>query len=78
MGFDVQCIPMLREAFASSRMPLASFAFEEIAVASNEPTWEGALARIDHRSSLSFKPHFGWEGHIELPGGTSGSGGEDR
>jgi uncharacterized protein (DUF362 family) len=69
MGFDVQKIPMLREAFADSRMPLASFTYGDIAVASNEPAWEGALARIDPGSCLDFRPHFGWEGHIELPRG---------
>lgn len=53
MGFDWKKIPMIREAFAPSDLPLVSFGPESIEVAP-------ALGE-----RFRFRPHFGWAGHIE-------------
>jgi uncharacterized protein (DUF362 family) len=53
MGFDWKKIPMIREAFVPSDLPLASFRPEAIEIAP-------ALG-----DRFRFRPHFGWAEHIE-------------
>ncbi len=53
MGFDWRRLPMIREGFAEGELPLAPFKQEEVV----------ALPGLGPRSS--FRPHFGWLGHIE-------------
>jgi len=53
MGFDWTKIPMIREAFRPSALPLATFGPESVEVVPEL----GAPFR--------FRPHFGWVGHIE-------------
>jgi len=64
MGFDHGCLPLLRGAFLLHSLPLVKFTVDEVICRSdhlplNRPLaeWEGI--------SLNFRPHFGWEGHIE-------------
>lgn len=54
MGFDWRKIPMIREAFADSELPLVQFSPDDIQLLPG-------LGR-----SLGFRPHFGWVGHIEV------------
>lgn len=64
MGLDPRRIPLLRNAFAPHRYPLAAFAPEEIVVdseAGSEPAAEFAM-----REGLAFQPPAGWVGHCEL------------
>jgi uncharacterized protein (DUF362 family) len=68
MGFDPQKIPMLREAFASSPLPLAGFAYDDIQVVSGHPGWNRKLRDVRPEDCFSFRPHFGWKGHIEWDG----------
>jgi uncharacterized protein (DUF362 family) len=65
MGFDVERIPIVREAFRARGWPLTEVAFGEIATASNEPAWNGRLVDLPHDSLLQFQPHFGWTGQVE-------------
>lgn len=65
MGFDPGKIRMLTGAFASARRPIASFAHDEIRVASNAPRWNKPLQSWTLRDVLRFRPHFGWVGAIE-------------
>jgi uncharacterized protein (DUF362 family) len=65
MGFDVQKIPIVREAFRSRGWPLTSVELSEISTASNEPHWNRRLGELPTDSLLQFRPHFGWLGKIE-------------
>ena len=63
MGFDVQRIRMLKNAFAMRELNFAPFNLEDIEVVSNKPAWNGRLATMEE--TFAFKPHFGWTGAIE-------------
>lgn len=68
MGFDYERIPLLREAFATTGLPITDLRYDAIALRSNEPLWNGRLVDLPSDVTLRFKPHFGWRGRIELPG----------
>ena len=53
MGFDWKKIPMIREAYVPSRLPIVDHGPDEIEV----------LPELG--VAFHFKPHFGWVGHIE-------------
>lgn len=66
MGFDYRCLPMLREAVGNERLlPLAKFGYDEVLCRSSEARYDGLLSQWDG-SLLSFKPHFGWRGRVEM------------
>lgn len=65
MGFDPMRIPMLRESFAPSDLPLASFSYDDITIRSNLPEWVGPLANLKDHDTYHFQAHFGWQGAIE-------------
>jgi uncharacterized protein (DUF362 family) len=66
MGFDPARLPVIREAFRPSPLPLARFALDDVQLLSNRPGWNGKVVGLDSRQALVFKPHPGWEGHVEL------------
>ncbi len=63
MGFDYKKVPMLRESWNLSKHRIAQNNFENIMVASNDPTLDGR--RIDEVFKYKFLPHRNWKGHIE-------------
>lgn len=63
MGFDPDKLPIVRQAFACRRFPLAEHPWRSIVVRSNHPAWDRPLTGIDE--TFHFQPHFGWIGHIE-------------
>ena len=66
MGFDVQKIPLIKNAFkgGKNRHPLFNGTIEEIAVQSDgEALTFEAFHGLDHKR---FKPHPQWAGHVEL------------
>lgn len=65
MGFDWRKIPMIREAFDLSTLPITQLNPEDIQIAGDVPEWCGPLEAMDGRKFLTFRPHFGWAGHIE-------------
>jgi len=69
MGFDWHKIPMIREAFNESAFPIAKGQPTDIEVCSEVSEWNGRLSEIEDRDFFSFKPHFGWAGHIEYDRG---------
>jgi uncharacterized protein (DUF362 family) len=73
MGFDPQRLALLREAFAPSELPLATFSYEDIRITSNREGWHGSIADIRPESCFAFRPHFGWKGAIEWRGAPSPS-----
>jgi uncharacterized protein (DUF362 family) len=66
MGFDIERIPIVREAFRARDYPIADWGWSDISVRSDQPQWDGPLRRIPLEATLRFEPHFGWKGHIEL------------
>lgn len=46
--------------------PLVNFVYEDIGVISNENKFNGNLVELKREDMFTFKPHFGWKGHIEL------------
>jgi uncharacterized protein (DUF362 family) len=63
MGFDWRRIKMLAGAFQCKHLPLVDFSYEDIAVTSNVPEWNGPLET--RQFPFKFRPHFGWVGAIE-------------
>lgn len=74
MGLDWERIPSLRNAFAVNRYRLCDFAYDQIVVDSSERAFAGPLALMPVEGTLGFRPHFGWIGHLELPGAPSRNG----
>ena len=67
MGFDPMRLSLLREAFQPSDLPLTTAAYEGIKLVGNRPSWTGRLADVPWSETLHFRPHFGWQGHMEGP-----------
>jgi uncharacterized protein (DUF362 family) len=65
MGLDPERIPVIREAYARRPLPIAAGSWREIVVESNHEAWSRPLSRIARQDSMSFRPHFGWVGHVE-------------
>jgi uncharacterized protein (DUF362 family) len=67
MGFDYRKLPLLRRGLANHALPLATFASEEAACPGDGGVRQGLLAAAAG-PHLRFRPHFGWQGHLELDG----------
>lgn len=66
LGFDVEAIPLVRNAFHCRGFSLADGDWSDVRCASNEPGWEGRLGEIARQGpSLDARAHFGWVGHVE-------------
>ena len=65
MGFDPARIPLLVNAFQCSLYPLAEGTWKDVEITSDFKPWMGRLEDIDPSTCFRFRPHFGWEGHIE-------------
>jgi uncharacterized protein (DUF362 family) len=66
IGFDWRKLAVLRRALAPHAMPLVNFA--TVNLASNQTEYSGALDELTG-PGLTFRPHFGWAGHVELESG---------
>lgn len=65
MGFDWRKLAIIREAFRLQTMPISGCTPEDVQVVSDVGEWNGRFLDIEDREFLSFRPHFGWAGHIE-------------
>lgn len=65
MGFDYKKIPLLARAFHEHPWPLSRIKSDGIMISSNHGDYEGQLSQLAG-PGFSFRPHFGWKGHIEL------------
>lgn len=65
MGFDPMKIPMLREAFTPSDLPLAFFDYCAIKIMSEVSGWGGQIQNVHAESTFNYETHFGWRGKIE-------------
>ena len=68
MGFDWRKIPVLREAWPLSSLPITSLAPEQIVVHADTHGWGGPFPTFEQGSYFHYEPHFGWRGHIEWDG----------
>ena len=65
MGFDPERIPIIANAFRTVSYPLASGDWRDVELRSNRQPWNGRIGDIPNHTTLGFRPHFGWQGHIE-------------
>jgi uncharacterized protein (DUF362 family) len=65
MGFNWRRIPMIREAFKLTNFPITQLRPEDIKVHSDVADWNCSLINLEGQTTLNFRPHFGWAGHIE-------------
>jgi hypothetical protein len=66
MGFSPLRVPLIARAFHAHPFPLTKVALDSVKVASNNDAWSKPLVDFGIGDTLSFKPHFGWMGHVEL------------
>lgn len=66
MGFDWCKVKMLVGAFKVVRKQIAGFLHDDIRVVSNESSKAKMLIEYRKGDGLSFKPHFGWVGAVEM------------
>lgn len=65
MGFDPERIPLLLNAFQCTSYALVQGTWKDVDLISDFGPWTGRLEDIEPSACFSFRPHFGWEGHIE-------------
>jgi uncharacterized protein (DUF362 family) len=65
IGFDYGRLPMLSRALTNHHLPLSLFAYDDVICKSNIQQFDRSLGKFNG-VSLAFKPHFGWQGHVEL------------
>jgi len=65
MGFDPDKIPLLSKAFQTNPYALAQGTWKDVQLISDFGPWTGRLEDIQPSACFRFRPHFGWEGHIE-------------
>jgi uncharacterized protein (DUF362 family) len=64
MNFDYKKIPSIENAFRIRCFPLVDFKMEDIKILYKEELY--SLANFPASLVVSFRPHKGWVGHIEL------------
>jgi uncharacterized protein (DUF362 family) len=65
MGFDYRRLPILSRALTNHDLPISIFEYDDVICRSNMQQFDRPLNEFIG-GSLAFKPHFGWQGHIEL------------
>ena len=65
MGYDPECIPVVRQVFRCRHYPLAEWDWRDVRLISNRREWNCLLPDIAEDATFQFQPHFGWKGHIE-------------
>ena len=67
MGFDPALIPVVRNAFAAHRWPIAARAMDQVRVWDERAGAELALHEVEPAAPGGFRPHFGWTGLLRQP-----------
>jgi uncharacterized protein (DUF362 family) len=65
MGFDPLRLPIVERAFRTRGLPVTDLTPADVRVVSADPRWDRRAAEIDPATLFRFRPHFGWEGHVE-------------
>jgi hypothetical protein len=66
MGFDPRKIPIIARAAQLADYQLGAANLDDIEVLGNHADWCGKLNAIDFSGQKRFRPHFGWQGKIEM------------
>lgn len=72
MGFDIEKVPQIREAFRLDELPLARFAWTEIDVM-GDVAFKGIRDIYSQRHYLRYRPSIGFAGHVEYDGDRAAS-----
>ena len=65
MGFDYKRLPILYGPLTDERLPLFAGKYSDVTCKSNNQQFSRALSEFNE-TNFAFKPHFGWQNHIEL------------
>ena len=65
MGFDWRAIPCVRQVFEVEQLRVCDFQYQDIVINSSDAALSGPLSESPGNREISFKPHFGWTGHVE-------------
>lgn len=65
MGFNLENIPIVSNAFTVRDFILSDCPLDEIICRSNVRGWNKLLAEINPDTLYAFRPHFGWTGKLE-------------
>jgi uncharacterized protein (DUF362 family) len=65
MNFDYKRLPILYRILINEPLPLFTGKYNDIICKSNRQQFDRALCEFNS-TGFAFKPHFGWQGHIEL------------
>jgi uncharacterized protein (DUF362 family) len=68
MGLRWEKIFSIFQGFKQNSYPLINVTYNEINIRSSSKEYNKTLADISPNDTFRFKPHFGWIGHIEVPG----------
>ena len=66
IGFNYTRLPIIARAFGPHAFPLIGDRYDEITALSNHPSWNKPLVEWQLSDVYQFRPHFGWEGIVEL------------
>lgn len=66
MGYDYKKIPMISNGYEIKKYPLTSCEAADVIIISNQEKWQKKISDFRYVDTLKFKPHFGWEGKIEI------------
>jgi len=61
MGFNIDKLKIVSQAFVNSQFRISQTELDEIRCISNHITWNKMLKEFKKEDSLHFKPHFGWK-----------------
>ncbi|MBU1469609.1 MAG: DUF362 domain-containing protein, partial [candidate division Zixibacteria bacterium] len=66
MGLDPVKLAVINGGFMLDSLKITEETLDTIDIASNVSSWQGNISEIDRASVMNFRPHFGWQEHIEI------------
>ena len=75
MNFDYKQLPVLYQAMIKHLLPISAYEYDAVICRSDDPQFDRPLVEFNG-TSIAFKPHFGWRGHIELDSPSSVTNGK--
>jgi uncharacterized protein (DUF362 family) len=71
MGFEIDHLPIVKNAFSSRAFPIGAGQWGDTSLKSDDAAWSGPLHELAQGPALlNVRPHFGWLGHVEKNGRT--------
>jgi uncharacterized protein (DUF362 family) len=61
MGFNIDKLKIVSQAFVNNQFSISQTNFDEIRCISNHTAWNKMFKEFSKEDSLHFKPHFGWK-----------------